>query len=76
MALLFVAPEAMRTGVGGALWRHMCDEAERRGAATISIDSDPNAVGFYRRMGARPAGHAPPAASTGRSLPRLVFSLR
>lgn len=58
VALFFVAPEAMRRGVGGALWRHMCDEANRHGAAAMTIDSDPHAVGFYRRMGARAAGHA------------------
>lgn len=53
LGLLFVAPEAIRTGVGRALYQHVLGEAERLGFTRVTIESDYNAVGFYLAMGAR-----------------------
>jgi GNAT superfamily N-acetyltransferase len=53
LGLLFVAPEAIRGGVGRALYQHVLDEAERLGFTRVTIESDHNAVGFYLAMGAR-----------------------
>lgn len=73
---LFVAPEAIGQGVGRALWEHAVATAQRLGHACLVVVSDPNAEGFYRRMGARPAGARPSELQPGRYLPVLRFPLR
>ncbi|MEZ4769880.1 MAG: GNAT family N-acetyltransferase [Caldilineales bacterium] len=52
----WVLPEAMGRGVGRTLFEHAVGQAQARGATLLEIESDPNAVGFYRHMGCRPAG--------------------
>lgn len=53
---LWVLPERMGTGVGRALLEHAAGRAADLGAETLGIEADPNAEGFYRRMGARLVG--------------------
>jgi len=53
---LWVWPAAMRGGVGRALFTHACERARALGFQSLEIESDPNAEGFYERMGARRAG--------------------
>jgi hypothetical protein len=38
------------------LFEHAMREAARRGASAVAIEADPNAEGFYLRMGARRIG--------------------
>ena len=71
----FMAAEAMGSGLGGRLWRHLEATARRCGAARIGVDSDPNAEGFYRKMGLRRCGEAPSLSIPGRLLPRLEKAL-
>jgi GNAT superfamily N-acetyltransferase len=53
---LWVLPEHIGTGIGRALFDHAVSKAAALGAAILSIEADPNAEGFYRRMGARRVG--------------------
>ena len=53
---LWVLPKRMGTGVGRALLEHAAGRAADLGAETLGIEADPNAEGFYRRMGARRVG--------------------
>jgi len=53
---LFVLPEAIGQGVGRALFRHAQGRARELGFAYLQIQSDPNAAGFYERMGAERVG--------------------
>lgn len=53
---LWVLPAAMGQGVGRMLFQHAMQEARRRGATALAITADPNAEGFYLRMGARRVG--------------------
>ncbi len=71
VGLFFVEPGAIRSGIGRALWRHLSAEAARRGRARITVESDPNAVGFYEAMGARRIGSVPSESIPGRTLPLL-----
>ncbi len=73
---MFVEPDAIGKGVGRALWQHAVETARALGHETLIVVSDPNAEGFYRRMGARPAGARPSDAEPGRVLPVLRFHLR
>ena len=72
---LFVAPEAIGGGVGRALWAHAVAVAAALGHENLIVVSDPNAEGFYRRMGARPIGARPSDLEPGRLLPLLRYPL-
>jgi ribosomal protein S18 acetylase RimI-like enzyme len=74
---LWVRPAAARRGVGRLLFRH-CERVARKGGATrLWVESDPNAEGFYRSMGAETVGHNPaPIGGTERVLPVLEKNLR
>lgn len=48
---LFVMPEFIGLGIGKHLFRHACKTARERAYKTIQLEADPNAVGFYERMG-------------------------
>jgi GNAT superfamily N-acetyltransferase len=70
---LWVAPEHIGTGVGRALFEHAVRNAGSLGAEVLSIEADPNAEGFYRRMGARRVGEISyPIDGQRRVLPLLV----
>ncbi len=73
---MFVEPAAMGTGAGRALFVAIAEMARRLGGRVLSIQSDPNAEGFYRRLGARRTGEAPSESVPGRMLPMLEFDLR
>lgn len=53
---LWVLPAWIGTGLGRRLFGHMMRRAKELGAGMVAIESDPNAEGFYRRMGAGRAG--------------------
>ncbi len=67
---LWVDPEWMGRGVGSELLDHALHTARAVGARELRIESDPNAVGFYRRRGARVIGSVP-STPAGRRLPLL-----
>jgi len=75
IALMFVAPEAMGSGIGRALMDWLIAEARSLTLAAIDIDADPDAVGFYEKMGARRVGEAPSGSIPGRMLPALSIDL-
>lgn len=72
---LFVEPDRMRAGVGGALFREASRIAREQGATTLTLEGDPNAVGFYRRMGMHQVGEEPSIAGEGRMLPVMSLDL-
>jgi GNAT superfamily N-acetyltransferase len=53
---LFVAPEWMRHGLGGALVADVVTRARAAGADRIEVIANPGAVPFYERHGFRQAG--------------------
>lgn len=53
---LWITPAAMRRGIGRALFEHAMAQARNSGFHSIKIEADPNAEGFYKRMGATRAG--------------------
>jgi GNAT superfamily N-acetyltransferase len=70
---LWIEPRAMGKGVGAALWAHMIGQARTLGYAKVRIESDPNAEGFYARMGARKIGEIASTIVPGRVLPLMEF---
>lgn len=49
---LWVAPDHIGTGIGKALFFHAMQDASSRQISDVKISSDPNAEGFYSKMGA------------------------
>lgn len=72
---LFVEPHLIGRGLGRALWNHAIATARRLGHGVLMVVSDPNAEGFYLRMGCRRIGTRPSELEPGRQLPLLRFVL-
>lgn len=53
---LWVAPAHIGTGVGKELFLHAMQNAAGQNISEVEISSDPNAEGFYRKMGAHRTG--------------------
>ena len=75
LAYMFVEPGFIGRGVGRALWDHAVAQARRLGHPALIVVSDPNAEGFYAKMGARRIGARPSDLEPGRSLPLLKYLL-
>ena len=73
----WVDPSCMGSGVGRAMFRHAVERVSRGSAVALDISCDPNAEGFYIKMGARRVGSvaAPIEGDEGRVLPRLVYRI-
>jgi GNAT superfamily N-acetyltransferase len=73
---LWIAPHAMGRGIGRGLFEHAVRQARGLGYRTLKIEADPNAEGFYRRMGARPVGvTVTNIEEQRRELPLLLYDL-
>ncbi|HEY3551445.1 MAG TPA: GNAT family N-acetyltransferase [Gaiellaceae bacterium] len=70
---LWVEPRAIGTGIGTVLFRQAEAHARHLGARALRWEADPNAVGFYERMGAAVVGTA--TSSWSRSLPVMQVEL-
>lgn len=66
----WIMPTRMGTGLGRALFEQAVERCRTIGARRLWINADPNAEGFYARMGARRVGEVP-STPAGRMLPRL-----
>jgi GNAT superfamily N-acetyltransferase len=55
---MWVAPSHIGTGVGKELFLHAMQRAAGENVSEVEILSDPNAEGFYRKMGAHRTGEA------------------
>ncbi|TKI07427.1 GNAT family N-acetyltransferase [Martelella alba] len=72
---LFVSPAKTRHGIGKALFGWSLQMAHRAGARRLLIDCDPQAAGFFRRMGARPEGVVDSNIVPDRRMPRYQVTL-
>ena len=50
---LWVLPEHMGQGIGKQLFQHALERSRLRGESILKIEADPNAQGFYEKMGAQ-----------------------
>ena len=72
---LFIEPDALRSGAGKILFAWATNVAMTMGVTLLTIDADPDAAPFYRRMGAYDVGEAPSGSVPGRMLPKLAMNL-
>jgi predicted N-acetyltransferase YhbS len=75
LAKLFVEPDVLRSGVGRALFTWAKTAARQFDATVLIVDADPNAAGFYRRLGATDDCFVPSGSIPGRVIPRLRVPL-
>ncbi len=73
----WVAPAAMRRGVGRALLAHAAGVVARGGATGLAIDADPHAEAFYLACGAQRVGAvaAPIPGFPDRTRPQLLLNI-
>ena len=70
---LWVSPDHMGTGVGKELFIHAMQRAAGQNVSKVEILSDPNAEGFYQKMGAHKIGESvSEIEGQPRVLPRLT----
>jgi GNAT superfamily N-acetyltransferase len=50
---LWVEPSWIGKGIGSGLWRHVAEVASKLGAVRVEWEAEPNAVGFYEKMGGK-----------------------
>jgi GNAT superfamily N-acetyltransferase len=72
---LFIDPAHLGKGYGRVLWDHAISTAREMGFEAMVFDSDPNATGFYLRMGAVQIGETESTVQTGRMLPLMRYVL-
>ena len=74
---MWVRPEMIGTGVGKELFLDAMERAAKLNIEAVEIASDPNAAGFYKRMGATQIGEIDsPIDGQDRKIPRLKIEPR
>lgn len=73
--LFFTDNAAQGTGLGRRLFDHMAERARALGAGRVVISSNPEAAGFYRRMGAVDIGVTAPGDGIAWERPKLALPL-
>ena len=74
---MWIKPEHMGAGVGGALFMYVKERAASLDIPALEISSDPNAEGFYKRMGATRIGEVrSQIEGQTRVLPKMMISLK
>jgi GNAT superfamily N-acetyltransferase len=68
---LFIEPDAIGKGHGRSLWMAVMEEAKKRELEYMTWEGDPNALGFYLKMGAIQIGSIESKFVPGRLLPIL-----
>jgi ribosomal protein S18 acetylase RimI-like enzyme len=53
---LWVSPDIIGQGVGKRLFLHALELSRQRGFVTLRLEADPNATGFYEKMGMKKIG--------------------
>jgi GNAT superfamily N-acetyltransferase len=72
---MWVTPASIGTGIGKELFLDAMERAATLDVRDIGITADPNAAGFYRRMGARQVGETDaPVDGQPRKLPRMKIT--
>jgi predicted N-acetyltransferase YhbS len=71
---MWVVPESIGSGIGKALFLDAMERAASLEVGSVELSADPNAAGFYRRMGATQIGETESAIDgQARKLPRMTI---
>ncbi|RJS59054.1 GNAT family N-acetyltransferase [Bacillus sp. PK3_68] len=67
----FIKPDYIGKGIGKLLWRDVMDRAKKLNIEEFTLDSEPNAEGFYKKMGAKRIGEISSTVFQNRKLPLM-----
>ena len=74
---MWVTPDRIGTGVGKELFLDAMERAAELNVNAVEMSADPNAAGFYRRMGATQIGETDASLDgQSRTLPRLKIETK
>ena len=68
---MWVRPGEIGTGLGRVMWHDAMAAAAAAGFEYLEISAEPDAEGFYRKMGAERIGETPSGSIPGRMLPLM-----
>lgn len=72
----WVLPDWMGCGIGRGMFLHAVERARAQGFREFQIESDPNAEGFYRHLGAQAVGmNSYEIDRHRRDLPVLIYEI-
>jgi GNAT superfamily N-acetyltransferase len=71
---MFIAPEYIGQGIGTMMFDHLRKRCETKGIPKLGILVDPNAKGFYEKMGCTYQGELP-STIAGRTTPLFVLNM-
>ena len=71
---LWIEPDWIGCGIGSRLFRAAVEQARQLGATRLEWEAEPNAVGFYRRMGGCYLRESAPT-ELGRTIPVMGLEL-
>jgi GNAT superfamily N-acetyltransferase len=71
---LWLLPRFIGSGLGRLMFEHAVRRAGEIGATRLELEAEPNALGFYRRMGAREVREA--QSALGRTVQIMALDLR
>ncbi|AZQ48164.1 GNAT family N-acetyltransferase [Bacillus albus] len=72
---LYIHPRYKGKGYGKIMWEFVIEQAKELGIKSFTIDSDPNAKGYYLKMGAKLIGETPSTVFEDRLLPLLKYDV-
>lgn len=72
---LYLHPNYKGKGYGRILWESVIQKAAQLNMKSFTIDSDPNAKGYYIKMGAKLIGETPSTVFRDRLLPLLQYDM-
>ena len=72
---LYLHPTYKGKGYGRILWESVVQKAGELNIKSFTIDSDPNAKGYYLKMGAKLIGETPSTVFKNRMLPLLRYDV-
>jgi GNAT superfamily N-acetyltransferase len=73
---MWVSPQYIGTGIGKELFLDAMERAAQMNVSEVELSADPNAAGFYERMGAERIGEVDSAIDgQTRKIPRMKMSV-
>lgn len=72
---LFIDPDHMGIGCASALYKALKQELSNKQIMSFTLEADPNAEGFYIKMGGIKIGKKRSTVVPGRILPIIKFNL-
>lgn len=73
---MFIDPAFIGKGCGRLLWESMVKMAAALGLGEVTIDAEPSAEGFYRKMGAVRIGDVESTVFKERKLPLMKITIK